>query len=121
MQNDNIAILVVWRDRPIDKELIEDLVSAAARILPETAITNNEIIVKRFGKLFSESEEISFLPSYISRWDGKTIIPVFGDEIFNLVMQNAIEDGVIYVRTNDVVVFEPLPKWEIDFLLGGNS
>lgn len=121
MKDNDVAMLVVWRGKPTVGKLVQLCVAASARILPQTAYENGEKFDKDFGRLIAKTDAPQFLHSYINKWDLKTVIPVCGLDIFCDTMQRAIEDGVIYEREQDFVVFEPLPIWEIKHLLGGED
>ena len=121
MKDNDVAMLVVWRGKPTVGKLVQLCAAASARILPQAAYENGEKFDKDFGRLVAKTDAPQFLHSYINKWDLKTVIPVCGLDIFFDTMQRAIEDGVIYEREQDFVVFEPLPIWEIKHLLGGED
>ena len=121
MKDNDVAMLVVWRGKPTVGKLVQLCAAASARILPQAAYENDEIIINEKSRLVAKQNKPHFLHSYINKWDFKTVIPVCGLDIFFDTMQRAIEDGVIYEREQDFVVFEPLPVWEIKHLLGGED
>lgn len=118
MKEHDVAVLVVWMGKPTVGKLVQLCAAAASRVLPEAAWENGERFEKDFGRLVAKSETPQFLHSYINKWDLKTVIPVCGYDAFSDTLSRAIEDGVIYEREQDLVVFEPLPIWEIRHLLG---
>jgi hypothetical protein len=118
MTDNKVAVLVVWMGKPTVGKLVQVCAAAASRILPRTAHENDEYFDIDFGRLVVKTRNPQLLHSYINEWDLNTIIPVCGYDAFGDTIKRAIEDGVTYEREQDFVVFEPLPIWEIKFLLG---
>ena len=118
MTDNKVAMLVVWMGKPTVDKLVQVCAAAASRILPRTAYENDEEFAYEFGRLVAKERSPRLLHSYINQWDLTTVIPIYGYDIFGDIITHAIEDGVVYEREQDCVVFEPLPIWEIKFLLG---
>ena len=118
MTDNKVAMLVVWMGKPTVGKLVQACAAAASRILPRTAYENDEYFDYDFGRLVAKSRSPRLLHSYINQWDLTTVIPICGYDIFGDVIKHAIEDGVAFEREQDCVVFEPLPLWEIEFLVG---
>jgi hypothetical protein len=118
MTDNKVAMLVVWMGKPTVGKLVQVCAAAASRILPRTAYENDEEFTYARGRLVANPRSPRLLNSYINKWDLTTVIPICGYDIFGDIITRAIEDGVVYEREQDCAVFEPLPLWEIEFLVG---